>query len=168
MVKETLKKIVLLLLALGLCLGTGYVGSLYTTPAIPAWFDHLEKPDFSPPSWVFAPVWTFLYILMGVSLFLLIQEGIRNKEVFFALIFFAAQLAFNFGWTYAFFGLHSTFFGLMCIIALWFLILCTMVQTFRVSVAGGALLIPYFLWVTFATFLNYSIMTMNPVNYVLF
>ncbi|NMB77808.1 MAG: tryptophan-rich sensory protein, partial [Methanomicrobiales archaeon] len=83
-------------------------------------------------------------------------------------IFFVAQLGFNVAWSYLFFGLHSTFFGLMCIIALWCLILCTMVQTFRFSVAGGALMIPYFLWVSFATILTYTVMTMNPVSYILF
>lgn len=168
MVKNILGKIILLALAVGLCLGAGYIGSMYTTPSIPTWYAGLQKPDFTPPSWVFAPVWTALYILMGISLYLIIQHGLKDSEALYALIFFAAQLAFNVAWSYVFFGLHSTFFGLMCIIALWCLILCTMVQAFRVSAASGALLIPYFLWVTFATILNYTIMTMNPVNYVIF
>ena len=106
--------------------------------------------------------------MMGLSLYLILQHGIKDKEALFALIFFISQLVFNVAWSFFFFGLQSTFFGLMCIVALWCLLLCTLIQTFRVSVAGGALLIPYLLWVTFAVILNYFIMTMNPVNYVLF
>jgi tryptophan-rich sensory protein len=168
MVKKLLKKIVLLVFALGICLLAGYAGSLYTAPSIPTWYESLNKPDFQPPSWLFAPVWTALYILMGLSLYLLLQNGIPNKEVLFGLIFFISQLAFNVGWSYVFFGLHSSLFGLMCILALWCLILCTMIQTFRVTVVGGALLIPYLVWVTYATILNYYIMVMNPVSYILF
>jgi tryptophan-rich sensory protein len=168
MVKKTLGKIILLLLAIGVCLLAGYIGSMYTAPAIPGWYAGLQKPDFSPPSWVFAPVWTALYILMGISLYLLLAEGIKNNEVLVGVVLFALQLLVNTGWSYLFFGLHSTFFGFIGAVALWFLILTTMIQTFRVTVAGGALLIPYFLWVTFATILCYTIMTMNPVSYGLF
>lgn len=168
MVKKILTKIVLFVFALGICLLAGYAGSQYTAPSIPTWYESLNKPDFTPPSWLFAPVWTALFVMMGFSFYLLLQNGIANKEVLFGLVFFIAQLAFNVGWSYVFFGLHSTFFGLMCIIALWCLILCTMIQTFRVTVIGGALLIPYLVWVSYAAVLNYFIMTMNPVSYVLF
>lgn len=168
MVKKTLGKIILFLLAMGICLSAAYIGSLYSTPAIPAWYDHLQKPDFTPPSWVFGPVWLVLYCLMGLSLYMIFQAGIKKKEVFLGLTFFIAQLVFNIAWSYVFFGLHSTFFGLMTIIGLWFLILCTIVQVSRFSVAAGAVLIPYFLWVSFATILNYFIMSMNEMNYVLF
>ncbi|MCK9581035.1 MAG: tryptophan-rich sensory protein [Methanoregula sp.] len=165
MVKKTLGKIILLLLAIGICLLAGYIGSIFTIPAIPTWYAGLAKPDFSPPAWVFAPVWTVLYILMGISLFLLLRQGIKNKKVLFALVLFILQLILNTGWSYLFFGLQSTFLGFMGIIALWLVLLCTMIQEFRVTVAGGALLIPYFLWVTFATYLCYTVMMMNPVSY---
>lgn len=168
MVKKTLGKIILLLLAIGICLLAGSIGSVFTTPAIPTWYAGLAKPDFTPPSWIFAPVWTALYLLMGVSLYLLLSEGIRNKEVLVAVVLFLLQLVLNTGWSFLFFGLHSTFFGFIGIIALWVLILCTMIQEFRVTVVGGALLIPYFLWVSFAAVLCYTIMAMNPVSYGLF
>lgn len=168
MVQKTLRKIVLFLLAIGICLCAAYVASSYMTPAIPAWYDHLQKPDFSPPSWIFGPVWTVLYVIMGLSLYMILQAGTRKKEAFLGLVFFVAQLAFSIAWAYLFYGLHSTFFGLMTLIALWFLILCTVIQVMRFSVPAAAILIPYFLWVTFLVILSYFVLSMNPISYVLF
>ena len=168
MVKKILGNIILFLLAIGICLGVAYAGSLYSTPAIPSWYDQLQKPDLTPPAWVFGPVWTILYCLMGLSLYLILQAGIRKKEVYFGLIFFIAQLVCNFTWTYLFFGLHSTFFGLIACIALWFLILLTIAQVSRFSIPAAAIQIPYFLWVTFAVLLSYLTMTMNPLSFALF
>jgi tryptophan-rich sensory protein len=161
-VMKTLKKVVSLVLAIGICLLAGYVGSTYTTPSIPTWYAGLQKPDLTPPSWVFAPVWTALYILMGISLYRIWQSGITNGEVLAGLVLFALQLGLNVGWSYLFFGWHSVFFALMCIIALWAVLLCTIIQVSRFSVIGGALLIPYLIWVSFATYLNYMIMLLNP------
>ena len=163
--RNTLRSIILFLLAIGICLGIAYVGSLYMTPAIPAWFDILQKPDFTPPSWIFGPVWTVLYVLMGFSLYMIFQTGIKKKDVSLGLILFVAQLVFSFAWVYLFFGLHSTFYGLITCIALWFLVLCTVVQVSRFSVPGAAILIPYFLWVTVTLVLNFLILTMNPISY---
>ena len=74
------KKIFYFVIAVGICLLAGYVGSYYTTPSIPTWYDGLQKPDITPPSWVFAPVWTALYILMGISLYLIVQSGLKNDN----------------------------------------------------------------------------------------
>ncbi len=113
------KKILTFVIAIGICLLAGYIGSYYTTPAITTWYAGLHKPDFTPPSSVFAPVWTSLFILMGISLYLVVQSGLKNPEVQFGLVLFIFQLIVNIGWSFAFFGLHSTFFGFMVIVLLW-------------------------------------------------
>ena len=156
------KKILTLIFAIGICLLAGYVGSYYTTPAIPTWYASLQKPDIIPPSWVFAPVWTTLYILMGISLYLILQSDIKKQDVQFGLILFIFQLMVNIGWSFFFFGLHSTFFGFLAIVLLWAVLLCTIIQVWRFSIPAAVLLIPYFVWVSFAGYLNYAILVLNP------
>jgi benzodiazapine receptor len=158
---KTLKKVICLVLAIGFCLLAGYVGSMYTTPSIPTWYAGLQKPDLTPPAWVFAPVWTALYILMGISLYLILQSGITKGEVIIGLVLFILQLGLNIGWSYTFFGWHAIFFAFLCIIALWAFLLCTIIQISRFSIIGAALLIPYLLWISFAAYLNYAIMVLN-------
>jgi benzodiazapine receptor len=158
-------KIVSLILALGICLMAGVVGSQYTSPSIPSWYAGLAKPDLTPPSWVFGPVWTVLYIMMGLSLYLILQSGLKNGEVAFGLILFIFQLLLNVGWSYVFFAGHSTLFGFVVIVALWAVLLSTIIQVSRFSIAGAALLIPYLIWVSFAAYLNYAIMMMNPITF---
>jgi len=159
---KTIKTVICLVLAIGICLLAGYVGSMYTTPSLPTWYAGLQKPDLNPPSWVFAPVWTALYILMGISLCLILQSGITRGEVLAGLVLFVLQLGLNIGWSYLFFGWHAIFFALMCIIALWAVLLCTIIQVSRFSIFGAALLIPYLIWTSFAAYLNYAIMVLNP------
>lgn len=161
-VVKTIKKVICLVLAIGICLLAGYVGSMYTTPSLPTWYAGLQKPDLNPPSWVFAPVWTALYILMGISLCLILRSGITRGEVLAGLVLFVLQLGLNIGWSYLFFGWHAIFFALMCIIALWAVLLCTIIQVSRFSIFGAALLIPYLIWTSFAAYLNYAIMVLNP------
>jgi len=159
------KKILYFVIAVGICLLAGYIGSYYTTPAIPTWYDGLQKHDLNPPSWVFAPVWTALYILMGISLYLIVQSGLKNREVQIGLILFIFQLIVNIGWSFFFFGLHSTFFGFMAIVLLWAVLLCTILQVWRFSIPAAALLIPYFGWVSFAGYLSYAILILNPGSF---
>lgn len=159
------KKILYFVIAIGVCLLAGYIGSYYTTPEIPTWYAGLQKPDLNPPSWVFAPVWTVLYILMGISLYLIVQSGLKNPEVQLGLILFIFQLIVNIGWSFFFFGLHSTFFGFMAIVLLWAVLLCTILQLFRFSIPAAMLLIPYFGWVSFAGYLNYAILILNPGSF---
>ncbi len=156
------KKILTLIIAVGICLLAGYIGSYYTTPEIPTWYAGLQKPDINPPSWVFAPVWTVLYILMGISLYLIVQSDFKNQDVQFGLILFIFQLMVNIGWSFFFFGLHSTFYGFLAIVLLWAVLLCTIIQVWRFSIPAAVLLIPYFVWVSFATYLNYAILILNP------
>ena len=164
MPKSLLKKILLLCLAVGICLLAGYVGAYFTTPSIPTWYAGLQKPDLSPPSWVFAPVWTALYVMMGFSLYLMLLKGLRNRDALFGIVLFIFQLLLSVCWSFAFFSLHSIFLALMAIIGLWAILLCTVIQAFRVSAGSGALLIPYFIWVSFALYLNYAIMQLNPAS----
>jgi tryptophan-rich sensory protein len=150
-----------LMISIFICLFAGFVGSYFTTPAIPTWFATLQKPSFAPPNWVFFPVWTSLFIMMGISLFLIWQKGWEDKKVKTAIYIFAGQLVLNALWSFAFFGLRSPLLGLMEIIILWIAILATILSFMRVSRTSAYLLIPYILWVSFAAFVNFSIWSLN-------
>ena len=143
------------------CLAAGFLGSIFTTPSIPTWYASLTKPSFNPPNWLFAPVWTMLFILMGISAFLVWQKGLKKKGVKKALGFFLAQLIFNVLWSFLFFKFHSPFLALLDIIFLWFLILLTVFKFFKINNTAGLLLIPYLLWVSFASVLNYAVYWLN-------
>jgi benzodiazapine receptor len=143
-----------------LCQIAGFLGSLFTTPAIPTWYATLRKPFFTPPNWIFSPVWISLFILMGISLFFVWRRQ-GHPQFKKALIFFFVQLFLNVLWSLAFFGLRLPLLGLMDIILLWIAILLT-IQTFlKVSKFAGVLLIPYLLWVSFAALLNFSLWVLN-------
>ena len=147
--------------SIGLCLIAGALGSMFTTPQIPGWYADLAKPSFNPPNWLFGPVWTALYVMMGISLFLVWRAGFAERRVQLAVGFFIAQLACNVLWSYAFFGRQSPLAGLVVIIALWILIVITMIASAPVSKAAALLLIPYLLWVSFASILNASLWRLN-------
>jgi tryptophan-rich sensory protein len=143
-----------------LCQLAGFLGSLFTIPAIPTWYKTLNKPFFNPPNWIFSPVWISLFFLMGISLFLVWRrQGHPTFKT--ALIFFFVQLILNILWSVAFFGLRSPLLGLIDIILLWIAILLTILNFLKVSKIGGLLLIPYLIWVSFATFLNFSLWILN-------
>ncbi|MBP7700010.1 MAG: TspO/MBR family protein [Euryarchaeota archaeon ADurb.BinA087] len=144
-----------------LCNCAGLLGSLFTTTGPGSWYSTLIKPAFNPPSWIFAPVWTLLYILMGISLYLVIMEGMKGRDVRIPLLIFAIQLILNILWSYAFFGLESTFFGLLVILILWISIVATMILFYPVRKAAAWLLVPYILWVSFATILTSTIYSLN-------
>ena len=141
------------------------IGSLFTSKAIPAWYAGLKKPRYTPPNWAFGPVWTILYILMAVSVFLVWQKGLATPGVMLAFTLFWVQLVFNALWSAVFFGMKSKGGGVVVIVILWLLILATMITSFRVSAWAGALLVPYILWVSMATYLNVGIWLLNrPVK----
>ena len=144
-----------------ICLFAGFIGSVFTTPAIPTWYATLLKPSFAPPNWVFFPVWTALFIMMGISLFLVWQKGWDNNKVKFAIYLFAGQLVLNAMWSFAFFGLRSPLLGLIEIIFLWITILATILSFMKLSRTAAYLLIPYFLWVSFASIVNFWIWRLN-------
>ncbi|MCJ7653801.1 MAG: tryptophan-rich sensory protein [Dehalococcoidia bacterium] len=143
------------------CLAAGAVGSIFTRQAIPTWYATLEKPAFNPPNWLFAPVWTLLYIMMGVAAFLVWRKGLDNRQVRVALIVFLVQLVLNALWSVAFFGLESPLYGLIVIATLWVAILFTVLKFYRISLAASVLMWPYLLWVSFAAVLNSSIWLLN-------
>ncbi len=151
-----------LILSLVICQLAGFLGSLFTSPAIPTWYASLQKPPFTPPSWVFSPVWITLFVLMGISLYLVWGKTLRFPGVRTALFWFSIQLVLNVMWSILFFGLKSPFLGFVDIVFLWVAIFLTMVRFFRVSRLAGALLVPYLVWVSFAAVLNYAIWSLNP------
>jgi tryptophan-rich sensory protein len=140
----------------------GLIGSAFTTPAIPTWYAALEKPFFTPPSWLFAPAWITLYVLMGIAAFLVWRLGLDDRRVRAALMIFLIQLVLNTLWSVAFFGLQSPLYGFIVIILLWLAILLTIHSFTRISRLAAWLLVPYILWVSFASVLNISIWVLNP------
>lgn len=143
-----------------LCQLAGFLGSLFTVPAIPTWYTTLKKPFFTPPNWIFSPVWISLFILMGISLFFVWQKQ-GHPQFKKALIFFFVQLILNILWSIFFFGLRSPLLGLVDIVLLLIAILFTMFNFLKVSKFSGVLLLPYLVWVSFATLLNFSLWILN-------
>ena len=139
----------------------GGIGSLFTFKVIPTWYAGLKKPPYTPPNWAFGPVWTTLYILMGISVFLVWQNGLATNGALLAFTLFWIQLALNALWSIIFFGMKSKGGGVITIIVLWLLILATMITSFRVSVCASALLIPYIVWVSIASYLNIGVWLQN-------
>ncbi len=145
-----------------ICLLAALIGSIFTTPAVPTWYAALAKPELNPPAWVFGPVWTVLYILMGIALYLVWSRGWGQKNVRVAMAIFGIQLVLNVLWSYLFFGLQAPYFAFLEIVLLWIAILMTIAAFYRVSVSAAVLLVPYLLWVSFAAYLNYGIYVLNP------
>jgi len=156
-----MKKAIGILVSIVVCELAGIIGSVFTTPSIPGWFAGLAKPPFNPPSWVFAPVWTILYAMMGLAAWLVYEKGFKKPDVKKALAVFAAQLLLNTLWSIAFFGAHMIFAAVVVIVLLWAMILWTILLFHRISRAAAYLLIPYILWVSFATVLTVSIYVLN-------
>ena len=144
-----------------LCQFAGFLGALYTQPAIPVWYSSLLKPSFSPPNWIFAPVWTGLYFLMGVAFFLIWAKAADSTQSRSAKILFLIQLGLNVAWSVIFFGLRFPFGGFLLIMLLWAMILATLIVFYRLSRAAGLLLVPYLAWVSFATVLNFFLWFLN-------
>jgi len=142
------------------CLLAGAVGSIFTVSAIPDWYASLAKPFFAPPNWVFGPVWTTLYVVMGISLFLVWRKGL-GKKTKGALGIFGIQLALNVLWSLAFFGLKSPIAGFIVIIALWAAIAAAIMKFMKIERNASLLLIPYIAWVSIAAALNLSIVLLN-------
>lgn len=155
------KDIIACVLWIGLCEGAGILGSLFTSPAIPEWYAGLAKPDFTPPPWVFGPVWTTLFLLMGIAAFFVWRQGAARAEVRFALSVFAGQLALNVLWSVLFFGMRDPGLALAEIVCLWLAIAVTLFLFTRISRIAGWLLAPYLFWVGFAAALNHAIWMLN-------
>jgi tryptophan-rich sensory protein len=142
---------------IAVCLLAGIIGALFTATGPNSWYTNLVKPSFNPPNWIFGPVWTTLYILMGIALYL----AVKHKAGIKAIIVFAAQLLLNTFWTIIFFGFEKTGLALIEIVVLWAFILWTIMLFYKKSKAAAYLLIPYILWVTFAALLTLAIYILN-------
>lgn len=156
-----MKKAFGILISVVICELAGIIGSVFTTPSIPGWYEGLAKPPFNPPNWIFGPVWTILYAMMGVAAYLVYEKGMRNKEVKRAMAVFAGQLLLNTLWSIVFFGAHMILAGAGVIVLLWVGILASILLFRPISKLAACLLIPYILWVSFATVLNSSLYILN-------
>jgi benzodiazapine receptor len=132
-----------------------------TMASVRDWYTTLNKPWFTPPSFVFGPVWTVLYILMGISLYLVLVQGWENRTVKTGVTFFAAQLGANLLWSLLFFGMHSPWAGLVDILVLIALIVSTIIVFYKISKTAALLLVPYLAWVCIATALNAGVVILN-------
>ena len=150
-----------LVIAIALPLVVGGLSGYATSGGVSTWYPTLVKPPFNPPAWIFGPVWTLLYITMGVAAFLVWRQGLAAEGVRLALAVFIIQIALNGLWSILFFGLQAPGWALVEIILLWLAIVATLVLFWRVVPAAGLLLIPYLAWVSFATVLNASLWWLN-------
>jgi translocator protein len=146
---------------LALCLLTGTLGGIVTAESLDNWYALISKPPWNPPSWIFAPVWTTLYVLMAVAAWLVWRRGTHGAAVKSALVLFFLQLALNGLWPFVFFGAHEIGLAVANIAALWIVLALTIWGFFGVSIWAGILMLPYIAWVTFASVLNYVIWQLN-------
>ena len=147
-----------LTLCILVCLGAGGLGSLWTMPALRPWYANLSKPSWTPPNWLFGPVWTILYIAMAIAAWLVWRKAGLTAV---PMQLFLLQLLLNVAWSAVFFRLRSPGPAFVEIVMLWLAILATMIEFWRAVPLAGLLLLPYLIWVSYATALNYSIWRLN-------
>ncbi|MBK7433996.1 MAG: tryptophan-rich sensory protein [Chitinophagaceae bacterium] len=150
-----------LFISLLIPLAVGAFAGLFTSSGVNGWYASANKPGFNPPNWIFAPVWTGLYIMMGIALFLVWRSAAAKELKQAALILFAVQLLLNFAWSFIFFKLEMTGWALVEMIMMWVMILLTILWFGKISPVAAWLLVPYISWVSFAAVLNYSIWKLN-------
>jgi len=143
------------------CLAAGFIGSFFTSPAIEGWYASVVKPSFNPPNWIFGPVWTTLFILMGIAAALIWSRGWDDKAVKIALVLFIVHLVFNVLWSVFFFGMQNPGLAFIEIIILWLMIAALIYLFYQIDHRAAYLLIPYILWVSFAAVLNFTIWQLN-------
>jgi translocator protein len=149
-----------IILCIALPLVVGGISGLATSGNINTWYATLNKPVFNPPNWIFGPVWTALYVLMGISLFMIWKSPAGDSRNF-ALAIFGIQLVLNFAWTFIFFYFKQTGWAFFEIILVWLSVLAMIIIFYRISKPAALMQIPYLLWVSFATILNGSIWNLN-------
>lgn len=155
-----MKNVVKLIVSIAVPLLVGFTASLFTITGVNSWYQSIQKPSWNPPDWIFAPVWTTLYVLMGLAFFLIWRSpGEKQKRT--AIILFILQLVANFFWSFIFFDQHQVALALAEIIVLWLLILLTIFSFARINKVAAWLLMPYISWVSFAAILNYTIWQLN-------
>lgn len=144
-----------LIISLALPQIAGIIGSLFTSPAISTWYANLQRPSFSPPNWIFGPVWILLYFLMGLSVYLIWEKNQKATWLFWI------HLIFNATWSIIFFGLQNPGLAFINIIIIWILIIALIIKFYKINKLSSYLLVPYLLWVSFASILNYFIWYLN-------
>lgn len=149
-------------ISLGITLFIGMVASYFTRTQIPVWYRLLLKPSFTPPNWVFPVAWTTLYILIATSAYLVWKRRFTRTDFKKTSVIYAIQLMLNFSWSIVFFGMHQIFGGLINIIILWIFIILNIIAFSKYSKTAAWLLVPYLIWVSYATILNLAILTFNP------
>lgn len=155
-------KTIILIVSILVCEMAGFIGSIFTVPAVSGWYQTLNKPAINPPSWVFGVVWTTLFFLMGISLFLIWTDKGADKDLKKKAIWlFIWQFVLNIWWSVIFFGMQLPFYAFIEILVLWLAILLTIIYFSRISILSGVLLIPYILWVSFASILNFLLWKLN-------
>jgi|ERR1035437_2661837 tryptophan-rich sensory protein len=155
-----LNKIIKLLFLIIVCEGVGFLGTIFTIPSIQGWYMTLQKAPFNPPPWVFGPIWTTLYFLMGVSIFLLLQKKLKKQRTFL-LALFSIQLFLNFLWSVIFFGWHLPLAAMIELVLLWITIALLIIDFWKFSKPAAILLIPYLCWVSVASTLNLFVVLLN-------
>lgn len=155
------KSILKLIVSIAICQSAGLIGTVFTVSSIENWYNLLNQPSFRPPNWLFGPVWTTLYTMMGISLYWIWIKGTKKKEVRGALKLFAVHLALNATWSIVFFGMNNIPLSLVNIIILWILIVMVMIKFYKIDKKASWILLPYLAWVSFATILNFSIFLLN-------
>ena len=156
-----LNLVIKFIVCLVLTFSAAFVGSIFTGRAVPNWYADLNKPFFTPPDWLFGPVWAILYLLMAISAFIVWQKRLANPAVRIALTVYLIQLILNALWSVIFFGLKLPLPAFIEILLLWSAIVFTIIAFVRVSITAALLLVPYILWVSFAAVLNFSIWFLN-------
>ncbi len=149
------------IVAIAIPLLVGGASGFFTITGVDSWYQTINKPSWNPPNWVFGPVWTTLYIMMGIALFLVWKEDTSEELKKIAIALFSVQLILNFFWSFIFFNLQQPGWALVEIIAMWFFILLTIFAFAQVNKTAAWLLVPYISWVSFATILNYTIWQLN-------
>ncbi len=143
------------------CYAAGGIGTVFTTSSIPTWYAGLHKPPLNPPNWVFGPVWTLLYTLMAIAIFMIIKKGFEGDIIKMAAGIFVTQLVLNTLWSVVFFGARTTFAPIFIILALWVAILACIILFWGISKPASIMMMPYILWVSFATYLNIGVCVLN-------
>ncbi|KKR32844.1 MAG: Integral membrane protein [Candidatus Gottesmanbacteria bacterium GW2011_GWC2_39_8] len=165
MMKIRMNKLIKLAGAVFFCESVGILGSLVTLPSMSTWYGALNKPSFNPPNFIFGPVWTSLYFLMGVSLFLVLDKKLKSKKLSITrregVKFFVFQLVLNFLWSFIFFYMHLPLLAFFEIVILWMAIMVSILKFQKISKPAAYLLVPYIFWVSFAAILNLFIVILN-------
>lgn len=156
-----MNNILKLIISLAIPLAIGATSGFFTVSGVESWFQTINKPTWNPPNWIFGPVWTTLYVMMGIAFFIIWKSEIRSELKKSAIVLFAVQLVLNFFWSFIFFNQHEIGWALVEIIIMWFFILFTIFAFGNISKTAAWLMVPYISWVSFATILNYTIWQLN-------